>query len=73
MHKRIIIIHMQSSKRKLVLEKIGFIIFLSAIQRLIIFLSAIQHLIIFLSAIQRFITFLSVSQRAIEFFFQNII
>ena len=56
MHKRIIIIHMQNLKGKLVLEKLAHY-FLSVIQRLIIFLSAIQRLIIFLSAIQRLIIF----------------
>ena len=56
MYKRIIIIHMQSLK-EIGTWKIGFIIFLSVIQRLIIFLSVIQRLIIFLSAIQRLIIF----------------
>ena len=47
--------------------KFGFIIFLSAIQRIILFLSAIQRLIIFLSAIQRIIIFLSPIWRIIIF------
>ncbi len=73
MHKRIIIIHMQSSPRKIGTWKIGSITFLSVNQRLIIFQSVNWRLIIFLSVCQRFIILPSVSQRAILFFFQNII